>query len=156
MSSVRCFVVRHAHAGKRGPVDDDQRELSDRGRAQAIGIAAEVAGEVAGEPVTAIISSPYARCVQTAEPIGTLLGVPVAVSDALAEGAGADAALEIVEGAPGDVVLCSHGDVIGELMNTLARRGVPLDDDRLAKGSTWVLTVVAGDVTSASYRPPPA
>ncbi len=156
MSSTRCFVVRHAHAGKRGPVDDDHRELSARGRAQAIGIATDVAADLAGEPIAAIAASPYTRCVQTVEPIGPLLGAPVGTSDMLAEGAGARAALEVVEGARGPVVLCSHGDVIGELMNTLARRGVPLDDDRLAKGSTWILTVVGGEVTSASYRPPPA
>jgi hypothetical protein len=30
-----------------------------------------------------------------------------------------------------------------------------LDDDRLAKGSTWALSVIDGTVTAAHYLPPP-
>ena len=53
------------------------------------------------------------------------------------------------------LLLCSHGDVIGDVMHTLARRGADLDDDRLAKASTWELTVVTGEITAARYLPPP-
>ena len=151
MSTIRCFVVRHAHAGKRGSVDDERRGLSDRGLAQARGIAAELGDESVG----AILSSPYARCVETVEPLAAALGLRVDTSEVLAEGGDAHAALEIVEGADEPVVVCSHGDVIGDLMSTLVDRGIHLDDDRLAKGSTWILTVVDGAVTSATYRPPP-
>ena len=52
-------------------------------------------------------------------------------------------------------MLCSHGDVIGDLMHHLDQRGVPLDDDRIEKGSTWVLQVEEGEVVKARYLPPP-
>ena len=151
MSSFTCFVVRHAHAGRRGSVDDELRPLSPRGSEQAGGIAAQLAGE----PIRAIWSSPFGRCVETVEPLGRTLGIPVATSDALAEGEGPAGALELLAGADGSIVICSHGDVIGDLLETLAGRGVTLDDDRLAKGSTWMLRIANGEVTRASYRPPP-
>ena len=151
MSTIRCLIVRHAHAGKRGSAEDERRGLSERGLAQA----SRIAAELRVDSIAAIVSSPYLRCVETVEPLATALGLTVGTSDALAEGAGAQAALGMVEEADEPVVLCTHGDVIGELISTLAGRGIPLDDDRLAKGSTWVLTVVDGAVTSATYRPPP-
>jgi 8-oxo-dGTP diphosphatase len=151
VTDVACFVVRHADAGARGAVDDDKRELSRRGRAQADGLADALADAGIGK----LLSSPYTRCVQTLIPLADRLGQAVNERDDLGEGAGAAAALAIVERAVAPVVLCSHGDVIGELMELLARRGVPLDDDRVAKGSTWVLTVRDGEVVDAHYVPPP-
>ena len=41
-------------------------------------------------------------------------------------------------------------------MHDLAARGVPLDDDRIEKGSTWVLQVEDGEIVKARYLPPPA
>ena len=41
-------------------------------------------------------------------------------------------------------------------MHTIARRGIKLDDDRLAKASTWELSVTAGSITAATYLPPPS
>jgi len=150
--AVDCYVVRHAHAGKRGVIDDDRRSLSRQGRLQAEALAEQLAD--AG--VARLVSSPYARCVETLEPLARAIGTAVDEDDALAEGAGATGALAIVEGATAAVALCSHGDVIGELMGLLARRGVPIDDDRCAKGSTWTLTVRDGEVVDAHYNPPPA
>ncbi len=51
-------------------------------------------------------------------------------------------------------VLCTHGDVIGELLEHLERVGVLTGEPQLEKGSTWVLGTEAGDVR---LRPvPPA
>jgi broad specificity phosphatase PhoE len=144
-------VIRHADAGMRGAVNDDRRPLSRRGRTQADGIAAALAD--AG--IERLASSPFTRCVETLEPLGARLGIPVEQRDDLAEGAGGRGALTIIETAPGPLVLCSHGDVIGDLLVTLDRRGVPLDDDRCAKGSTWALTVRDGSVVAAHYVPAP-
>jgi hypothetical protein len=54
------------------------------------------------------------------------------------------------------VALCTHGDVIPEILVTLA------DEDRLdlgpgprqAKGSTWVLQSLRGRFIDATYVPP--
>ena len=55
-------------------------------------------------------------------------------------------------------MLCSHGDVIPELLAHLASTtGLDLGDDpRCAKAGTWVLeTDYRGTVTTAGYRPAP-
>ena len=53
-------------------------------------------------------------------------------------------------------VLCSHGDVIGALLWHFQRGGIELGDDRMEKGSTWVIETEDGAVVAASYRPPSA
>ncbi|MEY2591429.1 MAG: hypothetical protein QOJ67_3413, partial [Acidimicrobiaceae bacterium] len=55
-----------------------------------------------------------------------------------------------------DSVLCTHGDIIPEVLRALARDGVKLlDEFRWAKGSTWVLDGPDGQITEARYLPPP-
>ena len=41
-------------------------------------------------------------------------------------------------------MLCSHGDVLGDVVRHFDRPGVALDGDRLEKASTWVLETEAG------------
>jgi 8-oxo-dGTP diphosphatase len=151
---MTVYLVRHAKAGARqrwyGP--DDLRPLSKVGRSQANGIAKTLARS----GVARIFSSPYVRCVQTVAPLAKKLHIDVEVSDALAEGAPLEHALRLVEKVLDDVaVLCTHGDVMLELLNHFARAGVPLDDDRLEKAGTWVLDVVDGAVRAARYVLPP-
>lgn len=148
---IRCYVVRHADAGKRGAIADDRRPLTDRGRTQADGIATALAD--AG--ITHLLASPYTRCIETLAPLAELIGVEIETRDDLGEGNQGNVALALVEGAATPLALCSHGDVIGELMDVLHRRGVALDDDRVAKGSTWTLTVRDGAVVAAQYVPAP-
>jgi broad specificity phosphatase PhoE len=77
--------------------------------------------------------------------------------DDLAEGAG-PAALALVRAlADEKVALCTHGDVIPDVLVALA------DEDRLelgpsphqAKGSVWILEASGGRFTKARYLPPP-
>jgi broad specificity phosphatase PhoE len=56
-------------------------ELTDEGRRQADFLAAALAGE----PVTAILTSPLVRARQTAEAVGAACGVPVTVDERLVE-----------------------------------------------------------------------
>ena len=73
------------------------------------------------------------------------------------EGASLDESLVIVEKVIAETaVLCTHGDVIGNLLSHFQRHGSHLDDIRLEKGSMWVLDVVEGAVVAASYVPPPS
>jgi 8-oxo-dGTP diphosphatase len=146
-----CYLVRHADAGARGVVDDSERTLSKKGRGQADRIATLLRD--AG--IATIVSSPYVRCVETVGPISEATGVAIDLDDALGEGAGPKLAIARIEAVTTPTVLCSHGDVIGEVMARLARRGVDLDDDRIAKASTWELTVAKGAITAAHYVPPP-
>jgi 8-oxo-dGTP diphosphatase len=150
---MEAFVVRHAKAGSRRGFDGDDRlrPLSRNGRPQADGLVELLMHRDIGR----VLSSPFTRCVQTVEPLAASLGLEVEIDKKLGEGHDWSHALAIIEGATQPVVLCSHGDVIGDLMQHLASRGVALDDDRIEKGSTWVLQVEQGDVVKARYLPPP-
>ena len=147
------FVVRHAKAGSRSRWDGDDRDrpLTDNGKAQA----AAIADHLGRQQISRVISSPYARCIETVVPLAERLGVTIETDETLSEGQDWADALRIAEAATAPLVLCSHGDVIGDLIGRLVLRGVPVDDDRLEKGSTWVLQIEAGDVTKARYLGPP-
>ena len=152
----KLSVVRHADAGHRSewPGSDEDRPLSPRGERQAKGLVELLAESGA----TRLISSPYARCVQTLEPLAERLGVVVETDERLAEGAGATGALELAAELVGrTAVLCSHGDVIPDLLDALIRDGVKLKDDlRWQKASTWVFSRDSGKLAKGRYVPPPA
>lgn len=151
MSTVEVLLIRHAHAGKRGDDHDDLRPLSDKGRRQAQGIADRY-GAVA---LRRTLTSPYVRCVETIEPLAATAGTEIEVRAELGEGNGPATALALIEHATEPIALCSHGDVIGDVLTLLDRRGVPLDAREMQKGSTWCLTVVDGVVVAGHYDPPP-
>ena len=147
---MTVFLVRHAKAGSRQRWDgpDDQRPLTKPGRAQADALAALLRDE----GITKVVSSPYVRCRQTVEPLGEQLRLPVDLSDALAEGAPLREALRLLEKVSDEnAVLCTHGDVMGDLLGHAERHGVVLGDTGIEKACTWVLDVEAGAVTAARY-----
>ncbi len=150
------LVVRHAHAGARDGWrgDDRLRPLSTVGHQEA----AAIARRLAPWHVTTVVSSPLTRCVQTVEPLADDLGLAVASDDRLAEGAPPeDTAALLRDVAPG-TVLCSHGDVIGNLVERWADLGlVDRHTASWAKGSTWVVQL-DGDraPVRATYVDPPA
>ena len=148
------FVVRHAKAGSRRRFEGDDllRPLSRNGRAQGKAIVELLAHC----DIARVLTSPYTRCVETVAPLAKKLGLEVEVDERLTEGADWSSALELIQHATAPLVLCSHGDVIGDLMHHLEQRGVPLDDDRIEKGSIWVLQVEDGEVVKARYLPTPA
>src|SRR5581483_2201998 len=131
MSTV--YVIRHGKAGDRSKWDgpDHLRPLSRAGDAQA----AALADLLADLGVERVLSSHFARCEQTVRPLADRLGVEIEHSDALVEGASARDAIELLDKIMGEtVVVCTHGDVIGNVLDHLARHGVALDDDRMQKG----------------------
>ena len=155
---MKLHVVRHAAAGHRsqwvGP--DPDRPLTGKGRHQAAGIA----DMLSRAGIRRLVSSPYARCVQTLEPLAADLGLPVETDHRLAEGAGGEAALvlaaELADGGRGDAVVCSHGDVIPEMLHHLRCDGTRFREPLTwPKGSTWVLTGDGRQWTKARYVPPP-
>jgi len=154
VTETPVFLVRHAKAGSRsrwrGP--DEDRPLSKAGHQQAAGIA-----QLLADPrITRIVTSPYLRCHQTVAPLSERLALPVETSDLLSEGTILRDALRVVEKMSDRAsVLCTHGDVVEELLDHLARVGVLEVEARFEKGSTWVLGTEAGEVISARYLPPP-
>jgi len=152
---VTLYVARHAHAGQRSAWtgDDRTRPLSDRGRAQADGLAADL---VPCAP-TRLLASPAVRCVQTLEPLAAKLGVEVEADDRLFEGASrrevADLLDEVTEQ---DAALCSHGDVIPILLDLLVERGMQPDRNLVwQKASLWIVDRHDGCWGAGRYLAPP-
>jgi 8-oxo-dGTP diphosphatase len=154
---VTIFVVRHAKAGKRESWDGDDvlRPLTSAGRQQADAIAARLTGE----DIRSLWSSPYVRCVDTLAPLGRAIGLDVIAEQRLTEGTPFEAILELLRDVGDGAVLCSHGDVITDLIEALARRGTELlTPPDWRKATIWVLDTPADDgaVATATVEPPPA
>jgi 8-oxo-dGTP diphosphatase len=152
---MTIYLVRHGKAGDRskweGP--DDLRPLSKGGRKQA----EKLVDQLADATIDRIVTSPSVRCRQSVEPLAEQRRLPVDLADELAEGAPLADALRLIEKVAHEhAVLCTHGDVAGDLLHHLDRTGVPLGDVVTSeKGSTWVFEVEGDEIVSARYLPPP-
>lgn len=154
--AVTVHLVRHALAGDRDKWrgHDEVRPLTKRGWAQAEALARTLAARRPG----VLVSSPAVRCVQTIEPLGEALALPVQRHGALAEGSGPAAALALLHAAAalGESLACTHGDIQVEVIESLIADGATFSKPlRFAKGSTWELTSENGRFTAGRYVPPP-
>jgi phosphohistidine phosphatase SixA len=155
---VQLHLVRHAKAGERSECEgpDELRPLSGKGAGQAD----RLAELLAASPVKRILSSRYRRCTQTVEPLALRLGLDVETHPALAEEADIGATWELLEALAGtEAVLCTHGNIVGPILDRLHRRGVELLTERWTckKASVWTIEVgPGGGFSRASYRSPPA
>ncbi len=152
---MAAYIVRHAKAGDREEWegDDRLRPLTKAGHRQAQAL---VDG-LRNESIDKILSSPYVRCVQTVEPLATALHLPIEPRQDLEEGAGGSRIMRLIERFKGrNVVLCTHGDVVEELIERLIERGL-VSRARVSneKGGTWVLDEEDGKITRAKYLPAP-
>ena len=149
------LLIRHAHACPRKDWagEDELRPLSARGQRQARHLVAVIEAYAPQR----ILSSPYLRCLATVGPLAGRLNLRPELTEDLAEGEGLAAVSLVRALADEKVALCSHGDVIPEVLVALA------DEDRLdlglrprqAKGSVWVLDATGGHFNKATYLAPP-
>ena len=157
LDALRTFyVVRHAKAGDREAWtgDDRKRPLTKKGVDQADRLV-DVFRQFAA---AAVFSSPYLRCVQTVEPLARASRLEVELSPSLEEGRGLEGLTEFLGDRSLDgAVLCTHGDIVDELVTDLLDREViPPGKGGLEKGSTWVLEVDEHGVAErARYIPAP-
>ena len=138
------YLVRHARAGSREDwVGDDRlRPLDERGRRQAEALVEQLAGR----ELMQIISSPYVRCVESVEPLARQRALEVEAEEALAEGAGVTAALDLFDRSEGGpLVACVHGDLVVGLLGA-----------KLKKGATAVLELGGNGVEVRERLDPPA
>lgn len=149
------FLLRHAKAGSRSTWigDDTVRPLTEAGWAQA----QVIAERLAAQSPSALWTSPYLRCVQTLEPLAEVTGLEIVVEHRLSEATPLELSLAALEDAPDGAVLCSHGDVIPDIVDALVRRGMDLDASMRPprKGSVIVLHHVNRLFTRAEYRERP-
>ena len=129
------------------------RPLTKSGQRQAEALA----GMLEGEAIDRILSSGYLRCVQTVEPLASHLKLSVEPVKELEEGAGGDSVLRLMQKLRGrNLVLCTHGDVVEELLERLIAQGLlPRARAKMEKGSTWVLEETSGKITAARYLAAP-
>jgi broad specificity phosphatase PhoE len=144
------LIVRHAKATNRdkwsGP--DRDRPLARRGREQA----AKLACYLGSERPALVASSPWLRCVQTAEPMADAAGLEV-VTDARLGYDATDFHAWVVEALavhPGDdLVMVSHGDLIPEF---LFDAGLAQGYQHLRTGSLYRVAIERGRLRSpATY-----
>ncbi len=169
-------LLRHAKAQRRdrwwGKPDRD-RPLTKIGTAQSKSLAVDLSTQ----GITRILTSPYARCVQTVEPLADRLGMEIGLAEALGEapsvplldagdtwvtsawlGGRALALVDqvIIDDAGGHILMCSHGDIFPSLMATLAGRdGLEIGDVHLKKGARFRLQFKGQKCVSVEVVPPP-
>ena len=154
------FLVRHAKAGKRSkwledPAnnnDDRKRPLDNKGFLQAVALA----DRLTDFAPTLLLSSPFMRCIQTLEPLGSNISVIVTPDERLAEDNPFEPILELLASCPDNSVLCSHGDMIPMVTDALERRGMVVTGMRDSrKASVWVLERQNGVIVRGHAWPPP-
>jgi 8-oxo-dGTP diphosphatase len=152
---MSLYLVRHAKAGSRSNWDGDDRKrpLTAAGWEQARAVAERLAPLL----VTRLVSSPYVRCIETLEPIATRTDLDIEVDDRLAEETPFEPVLDLLHSCADGAVLCSHGDIIPEVIAALQRRGMVVrGEPDWRKATVWVLDRDAvGDVVEACVWPPP-
>lgn len=112
------YLVRHAHAGDKRAWQgrDSLRPLSGPGRREAHGLLVQL------RPyrIARILSSPAVRCMQTVEPLAQRRGLPVEHAEVLGVDGDPEALLALlVDPAGAEAVLCSHGELIGTVLERL-------------------------------------
>jgi len=149
------YVVRHAKAGSRGhwQGDDRLRPLNKKGLEQA----ARLVHLLEPFPVAAIFSSPYLRCMQTVEPLAQAHSMATQASPSLAEGHGLAGAMQFMADPKLDhAVLCTHGDIVWEIVEDLVKGHViRAGDGGYEKGSVWVVELANGVPRQARFIPAP-
>jgi 8-oxo-dGTP diphosphatase len=139
---VAVYLVRHASAGTRneGDRDDIDRSLDSKGRRQADALA-DTLGRL---DIAWVASSPSRRCLQTVTPLAARSAINLEVVTDLIEGTPIErtwAVLARAASLPGNAVLCTHGDVIPELIHRAQHRGMEIHGKSgCSKGSMWKLT----------------
>ncbi len=148
---MEILLIRHAHAGERLDGGRDRyRTLTSMGHEQAHAIANALADRTIGS----VLASPATRCVQTVEPTATNQGLEVEELEEFWEGSRIDDVMAVLdriaaagkqladssEGPVRSVVICSHGDIIPEVIERLAHSGVEIQGRGCERASTWVLS----------------
>lgn len=147
---MKLWILRHGEAEPQA-VTDAQRELTACGRAQVV----RSAKQLVGQPLDAILVSPYVRAQQTAELVRETLGFEpdLLTVDWLTPESNPQSALALIP-EMGNVLLVSHQPFVGALIGLLQhghyREPQPMQTASLAElEGEWPL---AGGMTLLGVR----
>lgn len=119
---VDIWLLRHAVAEERAPSGrDPDRELTPEGLQRARAVARGLAA--LGPGIVRIVSSPYRRALQTAEPAARALGIEVSESHALEPESDPGEILREIQAGEGHVLLVGHQPHLGSLLGLLVAGG---------------------------------
>ena len=148
------LLIRHAHAGDKRRWDglDNLRPLSADGHAEAAGLVVRLEDY----PISHILSSPTLRCHQTVHPLARDRWLCIDHEETLGVDADPAGVLALLEDPQlSDAVVCTHGEVIGQVLTRLVADGLAVDQPLTwPKGSTWLLQGANGRPAHARYFPP--
>lgn len=123
------YLLRHAEAGE--AARDEDRELTAHGQDQARAVAAGLAWLAPG--LSAVLSSPLPRAMQTATPLARALGLTVETAAALASGQRPDAVPALVAGRGESVLLVGHEPQLSGLVELFSGGRVHMRKAMLAR-----------------------
>ena len=149
------YLVRHASAGAKYDFgkDDFERPLDTHGVLQA----EQLKEALHSQPIQRVLSSRAIRCQQSVAPLARLLNLEVEIESDLFEGSHttATALIKKILDTPYDIVACSHGDVIPEILGDLTNEGLQIRGGRsCAKGSIWALSSSDDQLLGSYYSSP--
>jgi phosphohistidine phosphatase SixA len=150
-------LIRHAKAKSRHDWTelDELRPLTKRGRREAKALAERLRDE----PLERLVSSPYVRCVQTFEPLSLAIELPIETTERLSEGSDAAGVVELIHSLARyqPIACCTHGDVLFEVVRTVASTGVPLEGPfDVPVASAWVLELGPDGFTCGRFLERPS
>ena len=113
---MKLWILRHGEAVPHGSGPDSERALTDHGREEVL----RSAGELIGQPISAIYASPYLRAQQTAEIVRDLLNFApeIRTVDWLTPDNRPQAVAEQLVSVDG-ALLVSHNPLVGTLLGYL-------------------------------------
>ena len=158
---MTILLIRHGSAGDphRWSGDDADRPLDAAGNDQATQLADKVDALLAGRPLSEVRSSRAIRCQQTVGPAAARHALLPEIDRSLFEGSSSAMTDLVRTCASVDdadrrvVVLCSHADVIPDVVRDVVSEGASLSGGRgCAYASIWELTVTNGVIVHAHYH----
>ncbi|MEM6531196.1 MAG: histidine phosphatase family protein [Myxococcota bacterium] len=117
------YVMRHDEAQSMSPDGDSGRRLTDEGRRRAEATGRGFVAE--GHRVSAIVSSPFARTMETVECFlrGSGFSITADADRRLASGARPEAMMEVIQESEGPLLLVGHMPDVAELTAWLISGG---------------------------------
>jgi phosphohistidine phosphatase SixA len=125
---MNVYLLRHAEAAE--APRDEERELTEHGRAQAAAVAAGIRRLDLG--ITALLSSPLPRARQTAQPVSDALGLALETVDGLATGQRPAQGIALLAGRGDGLLLVGHEPQFSGIISTVTGGRVHLRKAMLA------------------------